>query len=94
MSMIEAECTRCSEVFVPHGVAPEDLIHGENSKGNECGGIGVIQGFWYPEGSDMTDDEFTVISKGIEMMEKHGQDMPNCDDPDCEFHHPEVREYA
>lgn len=46
--MLEAECTRCGETFVPHGEEPEDLIHGErnDSDGEHCGGVGVITGEW------------------------------------------------
>jgi hypothetical protein len=27
-------------------------------------------------------------------LESHEAEMPDCNDPDCEFHHPEVREYG
>jgi len=29
----------------------------------------------------------------LHTLESHEREMPNCDDPDCEFHHPEVREF-
>lgn len=25
-------------------------------------------------------------------LQSHEAEMPNCTDPDCEFHHPEIRE--
>jgi len=28
----------------------------------------------------------------MKTLEQHEVEMPNCQDPDCEFHHPEVRE--
>lgn len=28
----------------------------------------------------------------IHTLESHEAEMPNCQDPDCEFHHPEVLE--
>lgn len=93
MSMIEALCTRCNEIFVPHGIDDEDLIHGETYMGVSCGGIGVIQGEWVASDNDarrMT-EEFGEL-KNLLPIEKHGLEMPHCDDPDCEFHHPEVRE--
>lgn len=88
MSMLEAECTRCEEIFVPHGTDPEDLIHGETYAGEACGGIGVIQGEWY------TDRPRYYFPEGIlTPQEKHGLDAPDCRDSDCEFHHPEVVEH-
>ena len=44
--MLEAECPRCGETFVPHSEDPEDLIHGETETGQECGGRGIVQGEW------------------------------------------------
>jgi hypothetical protein len=88
MSMIEAECTRCKDIFVPHGVQMEDLIHGETEAG-ECGGIGVIQGFWYAPGEGVLEDR---LKAEVLAQEKHGQEFPNCADSDCEFHHPELIE--
>lgn len=94
MSMLEADCTRCHQIFVPHGIEDEDLIHGETYEGRECGGIGVIQGEWVaPDG---VAPKLTESFKGmVNLMprEAHGLAMPMCDDPDCEFHHPEVREF-
>lgn len=93
MSMLEAECTRCKETFVPHQVSVEDLIHGETLDGRDCGGIGVILGEWLVPGEDSTNQlHAQMIRAGIEAMEQHGWENPMCMDPDCEFHHPEVRE--
>ena len=89
MSMLEAVCTRCSEFFVPHGATPEDLIHGETETGKECGGIGIIQGRWILGQAHVT--PFNLV-KSVLAQEKHGKEHPHCEDPDCEFHHPEVRE--
>lgn len=88
MSMLEAECTRCKEIFVPHGTALEDLIHGETEAGDECGGIGVIAGQWLRPGSPAEDRLISVLTP----QEKHGKENPDCEDPDCEFHHPELIE--
>lgn len=86
--MIEAECTRCGETFVPHGVTAEDLIHGfREGTDQECGGIGIIQGEW-TLGGEEEQWQFDALTK----FEEHGKEMPDCSDPDCEFHHPEVRE--
>lgn len=87
MSMLEAECTRCREVFVPHGIEPEDIIHGETEAGEECGGIGIIQGEWGIPG-----ETTWAHHRAITAQEKHGKEYPDCEDPDCEFHHPEVIE--
>lgn len=90
MSMLEADCTRCKELFVPHGVEPGDLIHGETEAGDDCGGIGVILGEWTPPtGQTLYDFE---KFKNLTRQELHGVENPNCSDPDCEFHHPEVVE--
>lgn len=92
MSMLEAKCTRCDEIFVPHGTDPKDLIHcfkGADGE-EECGGIGVIQGVWSIKGAkDTVDMKFDSVVR----MERHGMDNPHCSDPDCEYHHPEVREF-
>jgi hypothetical protein len=81
--MIEAKCTRCQETFIPHSTKSEDLVHGETEMGRPCGGLGIILGHT---------PEVTLV-EDLTLFEKHAQKMPNCDDPDCEFHHPEVREY-
>ena len=40
MSMLEAECTRCGEIFVPLGTDSEDLVHTYcESRDEDCGGI-------------------------------------------------------
>lgn len=87
---IEAKCTRCQATFLLLGTDPEDLIHCYNEEtDSECGGIGVIQGVWGLQGSkEIVDMKFTAVVQ----MERHGMDHPQCEDPDCEFHHPEVRE--
>ena len=87
MSMLEAKCTRCEEIFVPHGVEPEDLVHVETYAGEDCGGLGIIQGEWIRPG-DMSSHDYIHL----QLLEAHAMEMPFCDDPDCEFHHPEVRE--
>lgn len=89
MSMLEAECTRCKQIFVPHTTEDEDLIHGTRYDDSYCGGIGVIQGQWI-----RSIDDTRQLSDRLLPIEKHGLDMPHCSDPDCEFHHPEVREPA
>lgn len=90
MAIYEAECTRCHETFTPHGIKPEDLIHGEDRRGQDCGGIGFLMGEWLRPGeaASITKEELA----SVQAMEKHGWDHPMCMDPDCEFHHPEVRE--
>jgi hypothetical protein len=85
--MIDANCTRCGEHFVPHGFSPEELIHGERFlTGKECGGIGIITGW---SALQEAPQDLTSLKK----FEEHGRLNPNCSDPDCEFHHPEVREF-
>lgn len=90
--MLEAECTRCKEIFVPHGVEPEDLIHGETFAGEACGGIGVVLGEWTPPGhtpqyyfSDRAGESLVLTNQ-----EAHGIAEPHCSTPSCEFHHPEL----
>jgi hypothetical protein len=51
MTMLEARCQKCGEVFVPHSADDEDLVHGEiqytdGRIGEPCGGVGVILGEW------------------------------------------------
>jgi hypothetical protein len=87
MSMLEAECTRCKEIFVPHGTSPEDLIHCYTEDETECGGIGVIQGAWVFSHEPPLD--FAPLQLVL-AQERHGKEFPNCSDPDCEFHHPEL----
>lgn len=86
--MLEAECTRCKETFNPESPKAEDIIHGHRLDGEDCGGIGIITGKW------IADDEepLELTSEELNAMEKHGWNHPDCADPDCEFHHPEVRE--
>ena len=87
--MIEALCTRCGGTFIPPEVTPEELIHGETEAGTPCGGIGVIQGQWvFQDNAPKTWPETRYLTK----MELHGKEAPHCDDPDCEFHHPELIE--
>lgn len=89
--MLEAECTRCGETFIPHSVDPEDIIHGETAEGEPCGGIGVIQGRWVS-----LDEAGKSLAKKWENFqrlmpfEKHGQEEPDCNDPTCEYHHPRI----
>ena len=86
--MVEARCTRCKEIFIPSGGELEDLIHGEDQEGDPCGGIGIIQGQWLTKKTMLLEiDEYM-----LKAFEKHGTKFPHCEDPDCEFHHPEVRE--
>lgn len=94
MSMLEAECTRCKGVFVPHGTDPEDLIHCYTDEEEECGGIGIILGEWHaPDEATLGLDLFDIGEyKNLTAQEKHGVEHPSCDDPDCEFHHPELME--
>lgn len=91
MSMLEAECTRCKEVFVPHDVEPEDLIHAERYDGEDCGGIGIIQGAWLVPGEG-PDNRIETISfrLRIAVMEQHALKKPDCDRPTCKHHHPEL----
>ena len=42
--MLEAECARCGETFIPDG--PDDLEHIEREDGARCGGQGVLRGEW------------------------------------------------
>lgn len=49
MSMLEAECGKCGETFVPHGTTEEDLIHlYSEAQDQDCGGTGVILGEYIP----------------------------------------------
>lgn len=85
-AQLEAKCTRCWETFVPHSTAAEDQVHGVTEDGVECGGLGVITRVFLPGN--------TAYPKlgHLKKLEDHAQQMPNCSDPDCEFHHPEVKE--
>lgn len=84
---IEAECTRCKETFVPVSLDPEDLIHyGRDDGVTDCGGLGLVRGFHLYPGEMMPD------FGPLRLLEAHALDMPNCSDPDCEFHHPDVIE--
>jgi hypothetical protein len=42
--MLEAECGRCGETFVP--TDEDDTIHGVREDGEACGGQGEITGEW------------------------------------------------
>lgn len=89
--MLEAECTRCGETFVPHGVEPEDIIHGETADGDPCGGIGIIQGRWISlEQAGKTITEKWENFQQLIPFEMHGRDEPSCNDPICKWHHPEL----
>jgi hypothetical protein len=44
----------------------------------------------YPPG--VSGNEFEIIGWPEHTLESHEKEMPNCSDPDCEFHHPEVLE--
>ena len=87
MMHMESKCTRCGEIFIPHSTKLEDLIHGETEMGKPCGGIGVIMGLWLTPG-----EERDTYFHSVVVFERHGKDNPHCDDPDCEFHHPELIE--
>ena len=39
---LEAVCGKCHETFIPHSMAPAELIHGVTEDGDECGGKGKI----------------------------------------------------
>lgn len=90
MSMIEADCTRCKGVFVPHGTNLEDLIHGETEAGDECGGIGIIAGEWIsPMAKEMVPTFDKYLRREMLQFETHGKAEPDCADPHCVFHHPD-----
>lgn len=88
--MMEAQCTRCKETFVPHSPDPEDLIHGETEAGTPCGGIGVIQGEWIAPGTQEEYTERVGDMVNLTAQEKHGLEMPNCDSPNCPYHFPGI----
>jgi hypothetical protein len=88
MSILEAECTRCKETFVPHGTEPDELIHGVKENGEDCGGIGIIMGEWVPR-DDTPLYDFGKY-RNLTAQELHGLENPGCPDPDCEWHHPEL----
>lgn len=89
MAHVESKCTRCGETFLPNGPDPEDMVHTESFEtGEDCGGLGVVQGVWRLTTEEGVDVDFNHLLE----LEKHAVKMPNCTDPDCEFHHPEVRE--
>lgn len=91
MTHIEAVCTRCKEVFIPHGLDPEEILHGETEAGTPCGGIGDVMGEHLIPGEA---PRVTVKHEQyLDAAATHGWEKPDCDDPDCEFHHPEVREH-
>lgn len=85
MSMLEADCTRCREIFVPHGTDPVDLIHGETYAGKECGGIGIILGAWLTAGGKPPPKE---LYDSLNEMETHALEVPHCRDLDCQWHFP------
>lgn len=88
-TLLENRCTRCGEVFIPFGLFPEDMIHGETADGKPCGGIGVLAGQWIAPG---TEQKFLKeLGEVLTPQERHGIENPECTDPDCEFHHPEVQ---
>lgn len=87
--MMEAECTRCKETFIPHGTEPIDLLHGDREDGEYCGGIGVIQGEWIAPGTQAEYTEKFGDMVNLTAQEKHGLERPNCDHPDCPYHYPE-----
>lgn len=97
MSMLEAECTRCHQIFVPHGTDPEDLIHAFTEVGSglllddveevECGGIGVILGEWVPPTGS---PERLLENEDITKQEWHGIESPHCRGKHCVHHHPEL----
>lgn len=88
--MLEALCTRCDEIFIPHDVLFKDLIHGETEAGKECGGIGIIQGEWIsPLAKELAPQLDKSLRREQLQFETHGRKEPHCDDPYCVFHHPE-----
>lgn len=86
--MIEALCTRCNEIFLPHTVMMDDLIHGETYRGTPCGGIGVIQGQWILDLGTPPIDRTLGQTRAVLQQEAHGKAEPNCDDPHCVWHFP------
>ncbi len=74
MPHVEYVCNQDGEVYLPS--EPGDT-HGERNDGSECGSEGTWIGTWYAPGEPHT-------------LATHELEMPNCADPDCEFHHPEV----
>lgn len=89
--IMEADCTRCKETFVPHGVEPEDLIHCETEAGEECGGIGIIQGAWLAPGETPETRIYAIATRlKIADQEQHALQFPNCKSPHCRYHHPEL----
>lgn len=89
--MMEANCTRCHETFIPGGTDPEDLIHGpkNDGAGPNCGGIGIITGEWViPTHKLETYQHTWGRMVNLSPQEVHGLEHPDCDDPDCEFHFP------
>lgn len=47
MTMLEAECSKCGETFVP--ADEEDTIHLFREDGTECGGQGRVTGEYFTE---------------------------------------------
>lgn len=84
MRILEAHCSRCKELFIPASPDAEDMIHGETEAGQECGGIGIIAGQW------LTPSNESRLLEALTPQELHGRKDPHCEDPNCEFHHPEL----
>jgi hypothetical protein len=87
--MIEARCTRCGEIFIPHSIDPPDMIHGQTEAETECGGIGVVEGEWVSPRQIAPESPIAVrLSRFLKQMEVHGKAVPGCTDEHCVWHHP------
>ena len=86
--MIEAECTRCDETFIPGAITMTDLIHGQTEAEEPCGGIGVIQGQWVLDLSTPPLDRTLGDTRAILQQETHGRLHPGCTDEHCFWHFP------
>jgi hypothetical protein len=88
---IEYQCRKCGETYLAD--TPGEP-HGVEETGQECGGVGDFANIrWLSEDADTVQLIFNDHMKYQTALENHELEMPNCSDPDCEFHHPEVREF-
>lgn len=90
MIFVEYTCRKCGETYLPD--TPGEP-HGVEVTGQECGGVGDFAHIrWVSEDADTVDQVFNDHMKFQIKLEEHELEMPDCADPDCEFHHPEMRE--